>query len=344
MKLKMEQNYNLKSILKKKYEAQVLLIVLLVIFVATLILIGVQNRNKSSTDSTINDRTSAEAVGILNIILDDLSIYNVSDFEKILNNKTEYVEDWANHRTDITDLIKMVAKSKEKEATIPFKEDTNNCNLNIEGNKYILNISTANDNTAYFISSGQSWSMPLNNSFKDDSTCSLNLWLEQKDSKAGFIIYKTYAHYDKKNNNAFVGYKNYDYNEDSLNYCLSDDGQRCNNENFFGTWTKYVGSTEREKNIISIPLTSKYQDEGIMYQLEKITVKALNGRVGILYSMTDEKGKDCSEGFKILKFSLDVYCNGSFSGKDVLVPEWGWYEPIFDYTFYNGVGSMKIDN
>ena len=355
----MVQSNNLIKILKKKYDGQVLLICLLVIFVATIILIGVQNRNKSSSESSLNDRTSAEAATTLNVLLEDLSIYSVNNFEKFLKNKTEFVEDETNY--DITELIQNVVQEinvgqkTQKKPTIPFdrgeynsvlrpgeiyNDSRSNCNLNIEGNKYVLRIYPANDNTAYFINTGQSWSIPINNAFENDSTCSLKLWFEEKQSGAGFIVYKTYANYEQQNKLGFVEYKNYYSNEDSENYCFSSDVEnKCENSNFYGM------KLYKSDDVLTIPLSpsrNSVKEDGFVYQIDRITVKAINGRVGILYKMEDENGKDCSDGFKTLKFSLDVYCHGSFSGKDVLVPEWGWYEPLFDYTFYSGAGNIGI--
>ena len=321
---------------KKKYKAQVLAIVIVVLFIATIIGISLQNRRNTSISSTIASRASIEADEVIDGILNKLTTTDLSRVLELFRDKEKLEEDRSAGKTEITDFLSNLGIEN------PF-DNNESCSLDIEGNKYVLSLSTSNNDVAYEISAGQSWVLPINNGFDQNSSCKLDLRIQEIDSSAGFRILKTYAQYDE--NGQFLGYKSYDYN-DSQSYCLADvGGSDCRNGSLLPNtgfnWTKY----SNQENLI-FPLMGAnaiIEKDGVKYQLDDINVKAVNGRIGILYSMVDDDGNDCSAGYGIRRIVLEAYCNGTYSGKEVMIPERDWYDSIFDYTLFNGSGSLGAD-
>ena len=318
---------------KKKYKAQVLAIVVVILFIGTIIAISMQSRRQSSITTTIASRASVEAEEVMDSLLDKLTMTSLSTVMNLFKEKNRLEEDKSTDKHEITDFL------KELGIDDPF-DNSSTCSLDIDGNKYVLSLSKSNDDSVYEISPGQSWALPINNGFNKNSKCTLNLNIKKVDNNASFRVYKTYAMYDQ--NGRFLGYKEYDYG-DALNYCMSDDGATCiNSSKLFPVenWIKYVEDDTSLTYLLTETLPGENGEPE--YQLDDINVKAINGRIGISYTMTDD-GNDCSAGYGIQKIVLEAYCNGTYSGKEIMIPERDWYDSIFDYTLFNGSGQLGAD-
>mgnify|MGYP007001820307 FL=1 len=72
------------------------------------------------------------------------------------------------------------------------------------------------------------------------------------------------------------------------------------------------------------------------YALDEIRVKAIGGTLGVGYALTTE----CTQGFRLIDVQASANCDGTYRGKQILVPERKWSSPVFDYSLFNGQGSL----
>ena len=74
------------------------------------------------------------------------------------------------------------------------------------------------------------------------------------------------------------------------------------------------------------------------YQLDEIKITAIGGTVGIAYQINNPES--CTQDLKMINVQAAANCSGSYRGKSVLIPKKQWESPIFNYTIFNGEGTL----
>lgn len=313
---------------KNMYKAQALAIAMVVLVVSSIIGLSIFSRSHRDKKSTIDERASAEALEISDLILDKLSTYSLETVMSAMNTIGKPIT------FPQGVILKENKEDKEITALLTILGDsTGLSNINFclpaDGNEYNVTLREADQTSPYEVMPGQIWSLPLNEATFTD--CTLSIQLSKGESRAGFSVTKVYG--KNYNANGEAGeYKPYS-DEDVTNYCFSDNGTECNNaENFLDTWTKYNTATDT--------VTINLQEMKDGYKLDTVTIKAVAGNIGVYYNMTVSNGNSCMDSFRMIELRTSAYCNSVFRGKEMLIPERKWHSAIFDYVLFNGEGSM----
>lgn len=327
----------LNKLLKTKYEGQALAIAMVVLVVSSLIGISIYSRTMKDKMLTLEERASAEAFEVSDVILDKLTIFPINtviEEIKSLRNLETFSSDGVvllennNGLSEITGLLRNLgALDPDSGDTISSIVDPM-CPITLADNEYRLTLQEADENTYYEIRPGNVWSLPFADLIKEDG-CELNLrFAIRGDSGAGFVMTKVYCRYDVDGN--VIDCKDYE-DSDIVNYCFSDDGENCNNRNFLDSdnWEKYGTESSGATNIVLVPASEEYS-------LGEVRIKAVGGTIGISYDLSDI----CADGLRMYLLRATATCSGVYRGKEILVPEKKWYNPLFDYVLFNGQGSI----
>jgi hypothetical protein len=340
----------MKDIVKKiegKYEAQALAIAMVVLVISSLIAISVYSRSTKDKGLTLEERASAEALEVSDLLLDKLTAFPITEVITILAEESELgVEDSLDFNKGI--IVKEQSGSNGEGITNLFSrlgilEGTATISDMIsplcpvsEGssNEYQITLLTADENTYYEIRPGQVWSLPSRAILLGRDDCMLNMKVAIRgDSKAGFSLIKSYCKYEEGTLNwqECRGYEG----EDITNYCFGS-AEECNNDSDFddlGNWQKY--QSETTLGPISMGPTTGVPVEEYQYPTE-IRIKAVGGTIGISYKLPEQ----CVPDFRMFLIRATANCSGVYRGKEILIPEQKWHTTIFDYVFFNGEGSM----
>lgn len=315
---------------RNTYKTQALAISMVVLVVASIIAVSVYSRVLKDKGLSVEERASAEALEVSDLLLDKLTIVPINNIISTIESITEQPFDFStgvtleennNGEADISSLLTGLGLTYNL-------QDIGFCKIT-DGNQYVVSVKEADEDTPYEIRGGQVWSLPTDG--KDfDEECSLNLKITKGDTNAGFQIFKTYAKYNESGD--ITEYKEYDY-DDMTNYCFGEEATGCNNTNFLDSdnWEVYVPGTP-----MNIPLIAEAAPEG--YELSDIRVRSIGGNIGIAYTMG--VNNSCIDGFRMIQVRAAAYCNSVYRGKEVLIPEKKWSNVLFDYVLFNGDGSM----
>jgi len=343
-----------------KYKAQALAIAMVVLVVSSLIAISIYSRTMKDKGLTLEERASAEALEVSDVLLDRLSQFPISKvIEVILDMDLVGVEDdlygtgivlkenskGANNITDLfrTESLQIIDSSETvSDLLSPL------CPIS-QGGEYQITLKEADEDTYYEIKPGNIWSLPVKNLMKQDG-CALNLKLAVRgDRRAGFVLMKIYCNYDDNGN--VISCKEYDFgglgeeymikNDDIVNYCFSDKNKiECNNPNFRddANWEKYYPEAAENERYIEAGIFNSSADpeNPTGFMLSEVRIKAIGGTIGISYFLPDE----CLTGFRMFQLRATANCSGVYRGKEILIPEQKWHNAIFDYVIFNGEGSL----
>lgn len=253
----------------KKYDGQALAIAMVILVVSSLIAISIYSRTMKDKGLSLEERASAEALEVSDILLDRLSQFPMSTvIDSILEMDiaqgiTEYPystgillrENSSETGNNITTLLRSESLKILDESQTISEFLTPLCPID-QGNEYQVTLKEADPNTYYEIKPGNIWSLPVRNLIKQDG-CALNLKLAVRgDTRAGFVLMKIYCNYDENGN--VTNCKEYDFgglgdeytveNDDIVNYCFSNEEEsECNNPNFRDSenWEKYYPGSGR---------------------------------------------------------------------------------------------------
>jgi hypothetical protein len=331
--------------IKRKYKAQALAIAMVVLVVSSLIAISVYSRTMKDRSLTLEERSSAEALEVSDVLIDRLTQFSMSRVVDeilamdIIDEYTEYPYDIGiilrennNGNSDITELFRTESLQILNESQTVSDLLDPLCPIE-KGSEYQITLKEADEDTYYEIKPGNVWSLPVKNLIKQDG-CNLNMRLAVRgDSRAGFVLTKIYCKYDEDGN--IMDCKEYDY-DDIDNYCFSDDGgTECNNGNFQDSdnWIKYNPNGEAYIDINLPNSTEGLPDE---YILSEVRIKAVGGTIGVSYILPEQ----CLVGLRMFQLRATANCSGIYRGKEVLIPEQKWHNTIFDYVIFNGEGSL----
>jgi hypothetical protein len=191
-----------------------------------------------------------------------------------------------------------------------------------------LNITQADLNTIYEIMAGQIFALPINNLPLGTNCNQTQIKISERgDTNAGFSIAYIYAT-NYGTDGIPQSYKPYETN-DTVNYCFSDGGGCNNNQNFVDSgWTTYNPDTD------TISVNLKSSEGG--YQLDEVRITAINGTIGISYQIPTT----CTQSIEMINVQAGANCDGAYRGKSILIPERQWENQLFNYSIFNGVGSL----
>lgn len=320
----------------KVYEAQALAIAMVVLVVSSIIAISVYSRVSKDKMLSLDERASAEALQVSDLVLDYLTSKPISDVITAANQIASGAQ--GTGTTSIPTLTLTESKTtnqltdliKNKLGIDANLSNLDICPLSTSGNQYYLNIQPA-DSTSYFeIRAGQTFSLPIKGVSLGSDPCNITAHFAVRgNNQAGFSVTKVYG----KN---YVGviaseYKPYS-EEDVTNYCFAANGSCNNTDNFQLNWTPFSDS-----NADTVAITLNEVKDG--YTLDEVRIQAIGGTIGIAYSTTDT-ANTCADTFKIAKVQAGANCSGTYRGKEVLIPLKQWSSPIFNYTLLNGEGSL----
>lgn len=314
----------------KRYEAQALAIAMVVLVVASIIGMSVYSRVAKDRTQSLDERSSAEALQISDLIINYLTPYQVDNIITQANNISASptstlnitLSEKANHQ--ITTLLANLG-------TTTNLSSLSICPITTSGtNDYFLNITEGDLNTFFEITPGQIFALPIQGATLG-TNCATNIdAVVRGDTQAGFSV--TYI-YGKDYANGIAGsYKPYDPG-DTVNYCFSTDGTQCNNTNFLDSsnWT-YFKSDNSQTIAVDLNKTSG------TYKLDEIRIMAIGGTIGVSYQILNPD--QCTNSLRLINIQVGANCEGSYRGKSVLLPEKPWENPIFNYSIFNGEGSL----
>jgi hypothetical protein len=354
----MEQN--IKKIEDNKYSAQALAIAMVVLVVSSLIAMSVYSRTSRDKSMALEERASAEALEVSDLILDKIMLYNAKDLVEAVSGLSRFsLEEVADYTegvvlkendkvTDITELFRSVNILEADEVLSDLVDPL--CPINVGTNEYQLTVKEMDHSSYYEIRSGHVWSLPVKN-LMEANLCLLNLKLTVRgDSRAGFSVIKKFCRYDVYGE--VVDCEEFnpeDPDKDHFtNYCFSSGNlSSCNNTDFVDSdnWIKY-NPDDKDNEGIELEIERRLVEVGeggdpvtqapTEYQLSEIRVKAIGGTIGISYYLPE----DCLSGFRMYQLRATANCQGVYRGKEILIPEAKWYNVLFDYVLFNGEGSM----
>lgn len=317
----------------KKYEAQALAIAVVIVSVTSIIAMSVFYRSQKDKTLTLEERNSAEALEISDLILDKLTVFPVN---RIIELITEMQEEPFDYVTGTTPPLKENYdnfKISTLFSLLDIEADIRNlgiCPLEGTKNEYSLTIKEVDEDTYFEVKSGQTWSIPIKD-LNIGSNCQLTVYFSIRGtSSAGFLVSKSFAKADS-GNSIYKGYEP----SDTKSYCFSENSVECiaQDDKFLDNgWQKY---NINENSGININLTET--DSTGEYKLDEYRVRAVGGTIGIRYKFSSAQ---CSNGFRMISIRSSANCNNVYRGKEVLIPEKRWHNPLFDYVIFNGEGSL----
>lgn len=319
--------------LKKKYSAQALAIAMVVLVVSSILAISIYSRISKDKTLSLDERASAEALEVSDLILDYLTDASINDVITAAEeaSETQTIETGISltqdsDTTQISTLLETIGINAGLESL-------DICPLTVAGNSYTLSLTEGDLNTYFEIRPGQMMALPLKGMALGADCSTVLRAAVRGDSTAGFTITKVYGK-DYVNGLA-TSYKPYD-ESDVTHYCFSS-GTGCNNSNFLDSSSDGVNWVYfADDNTGQIDLNLKATSGE--YQLDEVKITAIGGTVGIAYQITNPES--CTQDLKMINVQAAANCSGSYRGKSVLIPKKQWESPIFNYTIFNGEGSL----
>lgn len=312
---------------ERKYPAQALAITMIVLVVSAIIGLSVYSRISRDKRLAVDERASAEALEISDLIVEKLSGYEADDI-------LAGVEKLGKTMAFPAGVSIKESNSSDEVSTLFTLLGTENIFQSVgfclpsQGNEYTLVVKEAENSSPYEVPAGQIWTLPIGNA--NLTGCDLSIQVSKGDARSGFSLTKLYAK-DYDANGKAGEFKLY-ADGDITNYCFSDDGNKCNDsDNMLDNWTLYTPSS---------PLNISLNEMVNGYKLDTVIVRAIGGNIGIYYHIANSTGVSCMDGFRMIELKASAYCNGIYRGKEILIPQKKWHTPIFDYVLFNGAGSL----
>ena len=322
--------------LKKKYSAQALAIAMVVLVVSSILAISIYSRISKDKTLSLDERASAEALEVSDLILDYLTDASINDVISAAEaaSETQTIEAGISltqnaDSTQISSLLEAIGVNAGLD-TLDI------CPLSVAGNSYVLSLTEGDLNTYFEIRPGQMMALPLKGMPLGDDCSTILRAAVRGDTTAGFSLTKVYAT-GYNSDGLATSYKPYD-ESDVTHYCFSS-GTGCNNKNFLDkdsdgvNWIYFP-----DDNTGQIDLDLNLKSTSGEYQLDEIKITAIGGTVGIAYQINNPES--CTQDLKMINVQAAANCSGSYRGKSVLIPKKQWESPIFNYTIFNGEGSL----
>ena len=334
---------------QKTYSGQALAIAMLVLVVSSLIGLSMFSRTRRDRALTLEERSSAEALEVSDIILDNITNFKPEEIVEAINNT--YYSDTLDE-FDEEEGVVLYENTENDNISRLFEElgifhsniSLSNlvsplCPIEIQPNEYQLTIRKADRDTVYELRPGHVWSFPTRNVIitnpQPGSVCNLNIYISEiGDSLAGFTESRIYCEYDNDIPTQCIDYDNYDNvnNQKMKKYMFAFDGE--DHPSFY---------TEDSDNWIQVtpsnttPAISLNLIDGTTSIPSELRIKSL-GRIGspgigISYEL---EGNFCPKGVNMYQVRATANCSEIYRGKEIIIPHRG-YSAIFDYIYFSGM-------
>ena len=303
--------------MNNRYNAQALAIAMVVLVVSSIIGLAIYSRAAKDKLLSVGERASAEALEVSDLILNQLITIPINTVTQTIAGEGNTF-DYENGVT-LTESNGQISELFTKLGLEGAFTGLNFCPIATDGNEYYLKIKEASPDTYFEIRAGQVMAFPIKGQ-AIGLGCNVNLsFAIRGDSNVGFSVEKIYVNYI---NGIAQEYKSYAI-DDVKQYCFS-----CNETKFLGDEWNHITDGGS--------LTFDLNETADGYKLDEIRVKAIGGSLGVGYILTTE----CTQGFRLIDVQASANCDGTYRGKQILIPEKKWSSPVFDYSLFNGQGSL----
>ena len=304
--------------INNRYSAQALAIAMVVLVVSSIIGLAIYSRAAKDKLLSVGERSSAEALEVSDLMLNQLTTISINTVTQTIAGEGNTF-DYDNGVT-LTESNGQISELFTELGLEGAFSGLNFCPVATDGNEYYLKIKEASPDTFFEIRAGQVMAFPIKGQ-AIGLGCSASLSFAMRgDSNVGFSVEKIYG--QNYTNGIAQEYKPYAI-EDVKQYCFS-----CDANTFLGG--EWIPITESES------LDYNFNELSGTYALDEIRVKAIGGTIGVGYALTTE----CTQGFRLIDVQASANCDGTYRGKQILIPEKRWSSPVFDYSIFNGQGSL----
>ena len=304
--------------INNRYSAQALAIAMVVLVVSSIIGLAIYSRAAKDKLLSVGERSSAEALEVSDLMLNQLTTISINTVTQTIAGEGNTF-DYENVVT-LTESNGQISELFTELGLEGAFSGLNFCPVATDGNEYYLKIKEASPDTFFEIRAGQVMAFPIKGQ-AIGLGCSASLSFAMRgDSNVGFSVEKIYG--QSYTNGIAQECKPYAI-EDVKQYCFSCDA----NTFLGGEWIPITESESLDYNLNELSGT---------YALDEIRVKAIGGTIGVGYALTTE----CTQGFRLIDVQASANCDGTYRGKQILIPEKRWSSPVFDYSIFNGQGSL----
>lgn len=304
--------------IKNRYSAQALAIAMVVLVVSSIIGLAIYSRAAKDKLLSVGERASAEALEVSDLILNQLTTVSINKVTQTIAGEGNTF-DYENGVT-LNESNGQISDLFTKLGLEGAFTGLNFCPVQMEGNEYYLKIKEASPDTYFEIRAGQVMAFPIKGqSIGLGCNASISFAI-RGDSNVGFSVERIYGR--NYTNGIAQEYKPYAI-DDVKQYCFS-----CKTDTFLGDEWNQVADRES--------INFDLNELSGTYKLDEIRVKAIGGTIGVGYALTTE----CTQGFRLIDVQASANCDGTYRGKQILIPEKRWSSPVFDYSLFNGQGSL----
>ncbi len=326
----------------KKYNAQAIAIVMIVLMILTIIALALFSRNATRQQVTTKTESSNEGEQVANSIL-ELSLPTIKEVienEQIESCTTEELNSSEGCTIQGIDSITEIINGGDLRQTFDLclEKDTSNANLNLK---------FASNSDPVIISRDSTFTLKAQEGLLDNTgVCSSSFEFVSRDNNSGFIITKNYAQIDENlNPTTFKPYEE----DDVIGYCFVETiNDECfegdPNSNYVSSdgWIKFVSGDEITLDMNetkTYDMNGPYAPASDQFPLYEFKVRAINNEVKINMQLNT----NCFDTRHSLLATADVNCNGTSRVKSLSVPIYNFNLPLFDHTIYNGNGILRYE-
>lgn len=250
---------------RETYSGQALAIVMLVLVVSALIGLSIYSRTRKDKALSLEERASAEALEVSDIILNSLTEFSTDQMIKGLK---DVLYDDPAEELDLVNGVELRENEEEEQITKLFQklgldevlgvESLSKlmgplCPIESSTNEYKLTFKEADPDMSYSVLPGFSWAYSTRKiHLQDGQDCSLEIFPKPSGYEgAGFVLSKIYCTYDEKGRAEKCKEYEYDTDDDDIrSYCFGED--ECNNEGFedLENWIVYNPREQRGVSIL----------------------------------------------------------------------------------------------
>ncbi len=327
----------------KKYSAQVLAVVLVVLFVGVIIALALMARTTSDQRQTTEERGSADAVDIADVVLNSVKDIEFKSLMEWLGGDPVCTKDSPTYDfiTDGCDLdIDGFQVFTDNFDLDTFYDSvltslTNNCNFESPdeiGDSFNVSFSIFDEDDFLEIEKDSVFAFV----YKADNSnpCTVDLVTESliDGSPTGVVFSTIYGQVDPVTKE-LTQYKPYDFT-DIVGQCINDE---CNTDpNWLDGWQSYAGP-DRQTNTFQNVKSFGSSD----YYLYEIRVRPVGNN--ILLARDGSSSGSCPYE-QLIWVEAEVTCKGNYRGKNFVLSGEDWAPALFDYVLYNGNGTLQYDN